>query len=160
IQASYTRSKTLGEYDGNQQSEVTSFITLRNEHLDKRLVSFDVPNLWRTSGIWDLPFGPHRKWLGSSHGILAHVVEKWQTAFILNKLSGTPGIFGGTAATFNALGDSTYVTNGPLPKGDVHVVGNSVLYFPIVDSVHGVTSGFTQVPDPSIKNLPTSTLQS
>src|SRR5581483_907313 len=61
IQASYVRSKTLGDYDGNSQSEVTSFTTLRNERLDKRLLGFDVPNVIRTNGIWDLPFGPNRR---------------------------------------------------------------------------------------------------
>ena len=63
IQSSYVRSKALGDYDGSAQSEVTSFQTLRNERLDKRLLSFDQPNVWRNSAIWDLPFGPWRRTL-------------------------------------------------------------------------------------------------
>ena len=58
VQGSYVRSKTLGSYDGNTQNEVSSFLTLRNEHLSKQLLSYDIPNVWRTSGIWDMPFGP------------------------------------------------------------------------------------------------------
>ena len=45
FQVNYVRSKTLSDYDGNTQSQVQSFRTLRNESLDKRLVSFDRPNV-------------------------------------------------------------------------------------------------------------------
>jgi hypothetical protein len=149
VQGSYVRAKTLGAYDGNTQNEVSTFLTLRNEHLSKQLLSYDIPNLWRTSGIWDMPFGPGRQFLGSSHGILAHMVEKWQTAVIFNKQSGTPTSFSNSAGnTFNNTG-ATDMQWGPLPSGSVQKVGNNVVYF----------SGLTQVPDPSIKNIP-SNLQS
>ena len=46
VQGSYVRSKALGDYDGTSQSETATFITLRNEHLDKRLLSFDEPNVF------------------------------------------------------------------------------------------------------------------
>lgn len=65
VQGSYVRSKALGDYDGTAQSEVSNFITLRNEHLDKRLLSFDEPNVWRMSGVWELPFGTGRRLLSS-----------------------------------------------------------------------------------------------
>jgi len=152
IQGSYVRSKALGDYDGTAQSEVTSFQTLRNLALDKRLLSFDQPNVLRTSGIWDLPFGPGRKVLGSSHGVLGHVVEKWQTAVIFFKQSGAPTGFSDSAAstittgsggTFNGL-TGTPISLGALPGGSVYKSGNNVMYF----------TGLTQVPDPSIKNMP------
>lgn len=149
LQAGYVRSKTLSDYDGNQQSQVTSFNTLRNEHLSKQLVSFDVPNAWRMSGIYNLPFGPRRKFLGNSHGAVARLVESWQTSVIFTKLSGTPTNFGVTGNTFNGL-TGTPVINGPIPTGSVHFVGNNVQYF---------NSNLTQVPDPSVANLP-SNLQS
>jgi len=146
IQASYVRSKALGDYDGNQQSEVTSFMTLRNGSLDKRLLSFDTPNVWRTSGIWDLPFGRGRKLLGSSHGVLNHLVERWQTAVIFNKLSGGPTTFTNSSGnTFNNLaGATSTLAVGPLPTGSVYFSGNNVAYF----------KGLTQAPDPSILNMP------
>ncbi len=143
------RSKALGAYDGNQQSQVTSFNTLRNESLSKQLLSFDTPNVWRTSAIFDVPLGPNKKFLSGTHGVLAHIVERWQTAVIFNKLSGAPTNFTVTGETFNGL-TSTSVVNGSVPSGSVHFVGNNVEYFP---------SGYTQVPDPSIQNLP-SNLQS
>src|SRR6202012_3177818 len=102
IQASYVRSKSLGSYDGNTQNEVNSFITLRNEGLSKQLLSFDIPNVLRASGVWDLPFGPGRQVLGHSRGAVAHLVEKWQTSVIFYKQSGTPTSFSNSAGgTFN-----------------------------------------------------------
>jgi hypothetical protein len=150
IQASYVRSKSLGTYDGNTQNEVSNFITLRNEHLSKQLLSFDIPNVWRFSGIWDMPFGPGKRLLGQSHGILSHVVERWQTSVIFYKQSGTPTTFGNATGEDTFNGQSTTDTQlGALPSGSVQKVGNNVVYF----------SGLTQVTDPSVKNLP-SNLQS
>ena len=156
-QGSYVRSKALGDYDGTAQSEVSNFITLRNEHLDKRLLSFDEPNVLRMSGIWEMPFGPQKHFLGASHGVVGHLVERWTTSVIFYKTSGTPtgfndaAVSGGTAGSGGTFNNSTPtpVQLGPLPTGSVYKSGNNVLYF----------NGLTQVPDPFIKNLP-SNLQS
>jgi hypothetical protein len=146
VQASYVRSKTLGSYDGNTQNEVSNFITLRNERLSKQLLSFDVPNVWRSSAVWDMPFGPGRHFLGQSHGVLSRMVERWQTAVIFNKQSGTPTTFGNSAGdTFNGQ-TTTDIQLGPIPSGSVQKVGNNVVYF----------TGLTQVTDPSVKNLPSN----
>jgi hypothetical protein len=144
IQSSYVRSKALGDYDGTAQSEVNSFITLRNEHLDKRLLSFDQPNVWRNSGIWEMPFGPGKRLLRNNHGILGHMVEQWTTSAVFYKLSGAPTSFSNSSgATFNTA-TPTSVNLGPLPSGSVYKSGNNVQYF----------TGLTQVPDPSIQNMP------
>ncbi len=157
VQGSYVRSKALGDYDGTAQSEVSNFITLRNEHLDKRLLSFDEPNVFRTSGIWELPFGPQKRLLGSSHGVVGHLVERWTTSVIFYKTSGTPTGFSDPAVTNGTVGSGATFNNftptptqvGPLPSGSVYKSGNNVLYF----------TGLTQVTDPTMRNLP-SNLQS
>jgi hypothetical protein len=149
VQASYVRSKTLGSYDGNTQNEVNNFLTLRNEHLSKQLLSYDIPNVWRMSGIWDMPFGPGKQFLGQNRGLLSRLVERWQTAVIFNKQSGTPTTFGNSAGdTFNGQA-ATDIQLGSIPSGSVQKVGNNVVYF----------NGLTQVTDPSVRNLP-SNLQS
>ncbi len=155
LQANYVRSKALGDYDGTSQQEIANFLTDRNHHLDKRLLSFDRTNVITTSGILDVPLGPGKKFLGSTHGVMARIVERWQTAVIFNKFSGSPTTFtnsgatassGGSGAgdTFNNFGAATDVLNGPMPSGSVHIAGNNVMYF----------NNLTQVPDPSIKNMP------
>jgi hypothetical protein len=147
IQAAYVRSKALGDYDGTSQSETAAFYTDRNHHLDKRLLSFDRKNVITSSGILDVPLGPGKKFLGSSRGVLARIVEKWQTAVIFNKFSGSPTTFTDSAGgTFNNTITATAVVNGALPTGSVHIVGNNVMYF----------NNLTQVGDPSAKNLPSS----
>jgi hypothetical protein len=147
IQASYVRSKTLGDYDGNGQDLTSNYQTIRSLRLDKHPLGFDFPNIWRTNGIWEMPFGPHRKLLGNSKGFVAHLVEKWQTSVIFNKLSGAPTTFTDNAGgTFNNQVTATPALLTALPNGDVHVSGNNVLYF----------NGLTQVADPSILNLPAS----
>jgi hypothetical protein len=147
LQSAYVRSKALGDYDGTSQSETAAYYTDRNHHLDKRLLSFDRTNVITSSGIFDVPFGPGKKYLSSSHGALARVVERWQTAIIFNKYSGTPTTFTDSAGeTFNNTATATAVLNGPMPSGSVHIVGNNVEYF----------NNLTQVTDPSAKNLPSS----
>src|ERR1039458_2926844 len=147
IQGSYVRSKALGDYNGNSQSETANFRTIRDEHLDKTLLSFDEPNVWRMTGIYDLPFGPQKQFFGSSHSVLGKILEKWEVSSVFYKLSGTPTTFSNSATgTYNNLGGATTVANGPLPTGSVHIVGNNVVYF----------NGLTQVPDPSIQNMPSS----
>ena len=91
-----------------------------------------------------MPFGPNRRFLSNSKGVVAHLVEGWQTSVIFNKLSGTPTTFTGVGSTFNGLGGGYAVNNGPLPSGSVHFQGNNVLYF----------NGLTQVVDPSVANIP------
>jgi len=151
VQGSYVRSKALGDYDGTSQSETANFITLRNEHLDKRLLSYDEPNVLRTSGIWEMTFGPQKAILGSSHGVIAHLVEKWTTSVVFYKTSGAPTTFstsdGQTLNTNTSTPTATAL--GALPSGSVYKSGNNVLYY----------TGLTQVVDPSARLLP-SNLQS
>jgi len=150
FQTAYVRSKALGDYDGTSQSETAAYFTDRNHHLDKRLLSFDRTNVITSSGIFDVPLGPGKKFLSGTHGVLARVVERWQTAVIFNKFSGSPTTFTDSAGgTFNNTTTATAVLNGPIPSGSVHIVGNNVAYF----------NNLTQVTDPSAKNLP-SALQS
>jgi hypothetical protein len=68
---------------------------------------------------------------------------------IYYKTSGTPtGFSTSDGGTFNT-GTPTPLSSGALPTGSVYKSGNNVMYF----------TGLTQVPDPSIKLLP-SNLQS
>ncbi|MGA3242136.1 MAG: TonB-dependent receptor, partial [Bryobacteraceae bacterium] len=147
LQTAYVRSKALGDYDGTSQSETAAYETDRNHHLDKRLLSYDRPNVITSSAIFDVPLGPGKKYLSSTHGPMARVVERWQTAVIFDKYSGTPTTFTDSAGyTFNNTTVAEAAANGPLPAGSVHIVGNNVEYF----------NNLTQVTDPSAKSLPSS----
>ena len=60
VQSNYTWSKALGEEEGAGQEQLDSYRNGRDRRLEKRLMSFHIPHVWRTSAIAELPFGPAR----------------------------------------------------------------------------------------------------
>jgi hypothetical protein len=138
----YTLQKAFGEEEGDAQEQNDSYRTQRNRTLDRRLLSFSVKHVLRNSGLWQLPFGPHQRFLNGTHGVLSRIVGGWQTGFIVNVFSGTPIEFGVNANTFNNFGGATALALAPITNemGKVTRTGNGVVYFP----------GYTVVTDPQV----------
>ena len=90
LQANYTFSKALGNYDGDGSALDQSFRTLRNRSLDKMRMSFDRTHALKANGIWELPFGAGKRFGGNSKGWLQHIIGGWQTGSILTIQSGSP----------------------------------------------------------------------
>ena len=144
FQGNYTWSKTLGDYDGEDTTLTQSFRTLRNLRLDKKLLGYDRLHVFRSNGIWELPFGPG-KWLGrNTNKVTGKIIGGWQTGVIFNKFSGAPVNFSAVNA-FNTVGGATPVAVGTIPSGAVQKVGNGVVYF----------NGYQQVIDPSVAQITT-----
>jgi hypothetical protein len=142
VQANYTWSRALGDEEGNGQEQNDSFRSLRNWTNDKRLMSFHRTHVVRSNFLWELPFGPGKKFLGNTGGVLGRVLERWQIGAIYNIFSGQPISVLATLNTINQFGDdNTPVAVAPFSKGAGEAVrtGNGVVYF----------QGLTQVPDPS-----------
>ncbi|HLQ75913.1 MAG TPA: hypothetical protein VK210_01080, partial [Terriglobia bacterium] len=57
---------------------------------DYALSGNNVTHDFRSFGTFELPIGPNKLFLGNSTGVLAHVVEGWQSSFIVNASSGQP----------------------------------------------------------------------
>jgi len=57
---------------------------------DYALAPNNVTHDFRSFGTFELPFGPNKLVLGNSRGIVARIVERWQTSFIANASSGQP----------------------------------------------------------------------
>jgi hypothetical protein len=88
--ATYTWSKNLGlSYVGGFGGAGNPTDPL-NRGADYTLVAGNRSHVFVSYGTFDLPFGPNRRLLGNSHGILARLVEQWQGSWILNLRSGTP----------------------------------------------------------------------
>src|SRR5262249_26827342 len=105
LQSNYTWSRTLGEDEGDSQDLHSDYRNARDRHLDKRLLDFHATHVFRNSGLWELPFGPDRRFLNANRA-LRHVIERWQLGAIFNVFSGQPiGIFTNTRA-FNQLADT------------------------------------------------------
>ena len=144
LQANYTFSKALGNYDGDGASLDQAFRTQRNRNLDKMRMSFDRRHVAKANGIWELPFGQGKRFASGVHGWLGHVVGGWQTGAILTMQSGSPMSLGAVGA-FNTAGNNTPVPVGEFPSnfGGVQRTGNGVVYF----------AGLKQVIDPYVAQI-------
>jgi len=142
LQGNYTWSRALGEEEGAGEEMIDSYRSARNWSLDKRLMSFHRTHVVRTSGTYELPFGPGRKYLTSKNAVLSRAVGGWRTSWIFNVFSGRPfGITSGRSS-LNNFGDNTATSVVPIDPGtgEVTRMGNGVTYF----------ANLLQVPDPSI----------
>ncbi|HEX4947146.1 MAG TPA: carboxypeptidase regulatory-like domain-containing protein [Blastocatellia bacterium] len=147
LQANYTFSKALGEEEGSTEEQRSDYRTLRNLRLDKRRLSFDHRHIVRSNGIFELPFGPGRRFLSNSNAVLARLVERWQVGVIYNWFSGAPLPLTSGIASFNQLANNTPVLLGEVPRGSVtpQRVANGVVLFP----------NWQQVADPARDKLTT-----
>ncbi len=132
VQWNYTFAKGIGDEDGDGQEQIDSFRTQRNRRLDKRLLNLSVHHVMRSNVIYDLPFGPGRRW-ASGNGWWKHLVGGWQVGSIFNVFSGDPlGVFAGGALTFNNYDDNTPISYGNVARhlGKPTRTGQGVIYFP------------------------------
>jgi hypothetical protein len=148
FQSNYTWSKALGEEEGSGQEQLDSYRNGRDRRLDKRLMSFHIPHVFRNSGIWELPFGPGRKFISGGPGFVSRLVEKWQFGLIYNQFAGSPLALSSALSTFNQFTDNTPVLVGDFPSnfGKARKVENGVVFF----------TGLRQVTDPSVAKITTA----
>ncbi len=140
LQSNYTWSKTLGEEEGATQEMNDNYLTLRNLRADKSRLDFDFRHIWRSSGTYELPFGPGRKFLNGSNGIISRLVERWQMGAIYIVQSGQPISLTSNRSSFNQNTDSTATLVGSLPPGTGTVTrtANGLVYFSGLQSVPGL----------------------
>lgn len=107
---SYTASYTFGRsLDDNSSffgsdADFGSYANPRNRHADHGRSGFDIIHRFVGTYIYELPFGPRRKWLSGVHGVLGRVVGGWDTSGIFNYRSGFPfTIFAGTSFDYSGL---------------------------------------------------------
>ncbi len=100
MQASYTLSRIMTDSDsfGNTGTANIGSIDAARPELEWSIGGFDQTHSIKLNTVWELPFGPDRRWLQS--GVLSHVVGGWRLAVIQSYSSGFP------------LG---VTTNAPLP---------------------------------------------
>jgi len=147
LQSNFTWSKALGEEEGSGQEMLDSYRNGRDRTQDKRILSFDRKYVIRNSGTFELPFGPGKRLLNSSTGILARVLERWQFSPILNIYSGAPFSFSSGSSTINQLGDNTPILVGPMPSsGQITRVSDGVIFF----------RDLKQTVDPAVASLTTA----
>ncbi|NOT58733.1 MAG: hypothetical protein HOP19_00755 [Acidobacteria bacterium] len=132
LQSNYTWSKALGEEEGASQEQLDSYRDGRNRRLDKRLLTFHTPHVWRTNGVVELPLGPGRKLFSNAPKPVARLIERWQFGLIYNKFAGSPLALTGVVGTYNQFTGNTPTLVGDFPRnlGRATKLDNGMVLFP------------------------------
>ncbi len=154
IQATYGLSKTLS-LPGNGYTDPL------NKQLDYGTVLSSLGQDFKANGTVELPIGPNKLVMGNSSGVLARVLEHWQTSFIYTTAQGSPRSMLGTSNMFYANGRPDVVGPWDNPEGHVQWNGNTGNYFgagtPYLSFVDpqctNGTVGITTASDPGNFNL-------
>jgi hypothetical protein len=106
FQADYTFSKALtdaADAQGNNQSDLVSFRTLRNKKLDYRRANFDQTHRFVANGIYELPFGRGKQFLSGSGGVVNQIVGGWTVGAIGTWSTRPPFFIVANRTTFNSF---------------------------------------------------------
>ena len=103
FQADYTFSKSLTDARdaAGSQSDLTSFRTLRDPGLDYTRSNQDQTHRFVANGLYDLPFGRGRSFMGDANGFLDRLVGGWTLGSILTWQSRPPYYIASNRTTFN-----------------------------------------------------------
>ncbi len=96
LQAAYTISKQIDNVQ-ERFSGRSSFIDPNNLSLSRSIGDDDRPHLLVMNYIYELPFGPHKRWVKS--GVPSHVVGNWQVSGITTFGKGIPVVIAGPSNT-------------------------------------------------------------
>ncbi len=117
-QGTYVWSRAL-------QIPATGYTDPLARDLDYVLGPTHITHDFRSNGTFSLPIGPGQLLLRNSSGVLARIVEGWQTSFILNLSTGTPASIsatylqnGTTASPTGLYANSVPDIVGPFPVKD------------------------------------------
>ncbi len=106
----------------------------------------------RTNGTIELPIGPNKLLFGNTSGIVARLLERWQTSFIANFATGTPAsISPGTSHCYRATPSScryNVTADWVQPTGQVEWNTVNANTGAITGSFYGNPAPFTGVTDP------------
>jgi hypothetical protein len=105
FQADYTWSKAMGDAvgaQGNNQSDLVSFLTLRNRRADYRRSGQDQTQRFVANALYDLPFGKGKKFFGGSSDIVDRLVGGFNIGAIVTWATGVPFYVASGRTTFNS----------------------------------------------------------
>jgi hypothetical protein len=116
FQADYTFSKALTDApdaQGNNQSTLENFRTLRDKSLDYRRSNDDQTHRFVANGIYDLPFGRDRRFLSGAHPVINQIIGNWSVGGIVTWATRPPFFITSGRTSFNAWGAGTEANNLP-----------------------------------------------
>lgn len=114
---------TLSHMMDNMASGFSSFanpgINKYNQKPEYTVSSSDEPQTLKVSGTYELPIGPHKKFL-NNHGVTGQILGGWQIAWILNEQAGQafgPGQDGSPTPNLNGTSYRPIRTSAKLGTG-------------------------------------------
>jgi len=106
-QTTYTWSRNLGNIPNagieGANGAGAAWTDPTNRKLDYMLQNSHREHVLSNYGTFDLPIGPQKRLLGSTHGVAGRLLENWQTSSVVNLGSGAP---------FSATAQSMLYANG------------------------------------------------
>jgi hypothetical protein len=91
VQKRYAHGLTFtGSYALSKNLQALNFLNPQDALPSRSLTPWDRPNRLTLAPIYELPFGPGRKFLGDTHGAIARLVGGWETVLNTTFMSGTP----------------------------------------------------------------------
>ncbi len=105
FQANYAFSKALTDFDGTS-ANFSAFLDVdQGTTLEKKRTSNDITHIFKANGLYELPFGPDKRWFNS--GVASRVLGGWQLSGIFDKRGGRPVSFVSNRGTVNRSARST-----------------------------------------------------
>jgi hypothetical protein len=136
--AAYTYSKNLA---------ATGYLNGQDPLPSRTYVSWDYPQRLVVGPVYELPFGPGKDFLRSSHGIVAKVVEGWQVSVNATFRSGQPMSMPG-----NLIAIANPAIPNPTP-GLMFNTGTVQANGQIIDPVNGLPPAWEVAPSNSLRTL-------
>jgi hypothetical protein len=105
FQANYAFSKSFTDFDGTDANFSALLDVDQGTVLEKKRTSNDITHLFKANGIYELPFGPDKRWF--NNGVASRVLGGWQINGIFDKRGGRPISFVSNRGTVNRAARST-----------------------------------------------------
>jgi hypothetical protein len=117
FQADYTFSKAMTNAPGalgNNQSDLTSFRTLRDTGLDYTRSSQDQTHRFVANVLYELPFGKGRYWFSGANSVVNQIIGNWNVGSIVTWATRPPWYIASGRNTFNNFnaGSAPALLNG------------------------------------------------
>ncbi len=131
FQTNYTFAKSLDDISDDTDGPGQGLLIPtdnNNRRLDWGRSSYDIRHQFRAMVIYDLPFGPGRKWMRMG-GVVGHVLGGWTTNTIVDWSSGFPGsVSSGRTTLWPGVTPNAVFTGDPTQIGRVDKSGATVNY--------------------------------
>ena len=99
---SYTFSKAINYADNSDSGLTWNWEPMWDRN--RALADFDRPHNLQIYGVYDLPFGPGRRW--ATDGVLGVIAGGWQLNGVFSAMSGTPFTVTSSGTSLNAPGNT------------------------------------------------------